>query len=464
MKIKTILVLALLYAYPAFSQKQPAYNAIYSGVPWYDNNGNIISAHGGCIVKDNGRYYFFGEKHTDTSNAFAGFNCYSSTDLYNWKFEAIALPVQDTGKLTAMHVGERVKVMRCPKTGEYVMYMHADTLTYKDQFVGYATASNITGPYTWQGPLLFKGKPVHKWDMGSFQDKDGAGYILIHGGELYQLADDYKSITEQVHQAMGPGFESPTLLRRGNMYYWLGSNLTSWERNDNYYYTATSLKGPWTSRGLFAPAGTLTWNSQCTFVLPIEGTADTSYLFMGDRWAFPKQASAATYVWQPLVFNDSTMSLPEYKEAWQLDTKTGTVKTLPVAGKIIVHTGEKQIAYSGSWQHGQAGSRAGEKDAAFTVKFKGTQIGWYGMAQQDGGYARIMLTNNKGKTLFTGIVDTYSKSAVSGLRFISPVLQQDNYTLTIAVMGERGNWSDKRKNNYGSTGNFISVEKIIVAK
>ena len=97
-------------------------------------------------MKDGSRYYLFGEKHSDTSNAFAGFTCYSSHDLYNWKFERVALPVQPSGKLGPNRVGERVKVMKCPTTGEYVMYMHVDTLGYKDQFVGYATANSITGP------------------------------------------------------------------------------------------------------------------------------------------------------------------------------------------------------------------------------------------------------------------------------------------------------------------------------
>ena len=89
--------------------------AVYSGVPWFDDRGKLVSAHGANIVKDNGRFFLFGEAHTDTSNAFAGFNCYSSSDLYHWKFESVALPVQDRGKLGPNRVGERVKVMKCPQ-------------------------------------------------------------------------------------------------------------------------------------------------------------------------------------------------------------------------------------------------------------------------------------------------------------------------------------------------------------
>ena len=137
--------------------------------------------------------------------------------------------------------------------------------------------------------------------MGTFQDKDGSGYVLLHGGDIYKLNNDYKSIGEQVNKAFEKGFESPAIFKKDSLYYFLGSDLTGWERNDNYYFTSTSLKGPWKKHGFIAPKNTLTWNSQTTFVLPIQGTKETTFMFMGDRWSFPKQNSAATYIWQPLM-------------------------------------------------------------------------------------------------------------------------------------------------------------------
>ncbi len=449
----------------ANAQKQKGYNAIYSGVPWFDDKGNIVSAHGACIVKDKSQYYLFGEKHTDTSNAFVGFNCYSSTDLYNWKFESLALPVQDTGRLSKNYVGERVKVMKCPKTGEYVMYMHADSLDYKHQYVGYATAKNITGPYRFRGPLLFNGNPIRKWDMGTFQDSDGTGYVLIHGGEIYKLSDDYKSVTEQVNKSMVSGFEAPTLFRKDSMYYFLGSNLTSWEKNDNYYFTATSLKGPWTRRGFFCPEGTLTWNSQATFVLPITGSKTTTFMFMGDRWSYPKQASAAIYVWQPLTVSDTSISIPQYVDAWQINTITGVAKTATAGSTTIENTNKQLITYTGNWHQDTAlVISADEKGASFIVKFTGTQIGWYGLSRPSGGYAHVQVNNSKGKAVVNAIVDMYCKYPVSSLKFLSPVLSKDDYTLVVTVAGERPNWSDKRKTNYGSTGYFISLDKVVINK
>lgn len=449
----------------ADAQKQTPYQSIISGVCWFDDHGKAVSAHGANIIKDNGRYYLFGEAHSDTSNAFAGFNCYSSADLYNWRFESVALPVQANGKLGPNRVGERPKVMKCPQTGEYVMYMHADTLSYTDQFVGYATSKNITGPYTFRGPLLFNGKPIRKWDMGTFQDRDGAGYVLLHGGDIYKLSNDYKSISEQVNKSFTSGFEAPAIFRKGGTYYFLGSDLTSWEKNDNYYYTAASLKGPWIKRGIFCPEGTLTWNSQTTFVLPIEGSKDTTYMFMGDRWAFPKQASAATYVWQPLVVSGSSLSIPTYQQAWKINLATGKVFTAEIGKQLIENTDKKYINYSGNWQRLAADGSvisSDEKGAHFTVTFTGRQIGLYGLLRPNGGYAQVSLQSSNGKTVLKTVVDTYAKYQAKALLFLTPLMAKDRYTLTLTVSGEHGNWSDKKKSIYGSTGNYISIDKLVI--
>ncbi|MCC9064752.1 family 43 glycosylhydrolase [Flavobacterium piscisymbiosum] len=436
-------------------------NAIYSGVPWLDQNGNIVSAHGANIIKEKDTFYLFGEAHTDTSNAFVGFNCYSSKDLYNWKFESVALPVQRSGKLGPNRVGERVKVMKSPKTGEYVMYMHADTLTYKDQFVGYAVSKKIKGPYEFKGPLLFQGKPIKKWDMGTFQDDDGSGYVLVHGGEIYKLSDDYKSVTEKVNENITTGFESPTMLKKDGLYYFIGSHLTSWEKNDNYYYTSNSLKGPWTSRGLIAPEGTLTWNSQSTFVLPIQGTKETNYMFMGDRWSYPKQGSAATYVWQPFVISGTSVSMPKYQEAWQINLSTGIASALENKGIVLKNT-DKQIQYKGNWKHTDSESKSDEKEASFSIKFNGRQTTLYSFSGPENGYAKVVLADENGRNILTNTIDMYSKFSIEGPVFRSPILKKGNYILTVYNTEERPNWSDKKKTNYGSTGNYISVSQISI--
>lgn len=455
-------IILLLNSVFAFAQQPGKMDAIYSGIPWFDQNGNIVSAHGANIIKEKDKFYLFGEAHINDSNAFAGFNCYSSKDLYNWNFENIALPVQESGKLGLNRVGERVKVMKCLKTNEYVMYMHVDSLTYKDQFVGYAVSKEIKGPYEFKGPVLFEGKPIKKWDMGTFQDHDGSGYILVHGGEIYKLSDDYKSVTEKVNENITTGFESPTLFRKDDTYYFIGSHLTSWEKNDNYYYTSNSLKGPWISQGLIAPANTLTWNSQSTFVLPITGTKETTFMFMGDRWSFPKQASSATYVWQPLVISGTSISIPNYKEAWQIDISSGIVAQTEIRDVIIKNT-DKRIQYNGNWKHLNnevSESKSEETEASFSIQFNGRQIAFSSLVGSENGYAKVVLTDEKGKEIVRTIIDMYSKFSMQSQVFVSPILKKGKYRMTVSVTGERPNWSDKRKSHYGSTGYYVSVNQI----
>lgn len=461
------LVLLFLFCNTTFAQTPGNYNAVYSGLPWHDDQGNVVSAHGANIIKDGDKYYLFGEAHTDTSNAFVGFNCYSSADLYNWKFESVALPLQPSGKLGPNRVGERPKVMKSPITGEYVMYMHVDTLGYTDQFLGYATSKSVTGPYVFHGALLFEGKPIKKWDMGTFQDKDGSGYVLIHGGNIYKLSDDYKSIIEHVNQPLASGFESPTLFRKDSIYYFLGSHLTSWERNDNDYYTSTSLKGPWTFRGNFAPKGSLTWNSQCTFVLQIKGSEDSTYMYMGDRWSFPKQNSSATYVWQPLTISGVQLFIPEYQQAWQVSTSTGKSNPVAIGKRTIRNTDKKNVRYNGAWAHTVVNdtlsvSSSNQKGASFSISFKGRQIGLQCLSEQRNGYSRIVLQDKKGRILSTSVVDMYSKEPGSTLKFLSPMMVKGKYTLTVFVTDERPNWSDKKRSQYGSIDYYVSFDKAFI--
>jgi len=461
-------LLLALAAPQAMAQAPGNYAAVHSGVPLFDDRGKEVSAHGASIVREGDTYYLFGEAHADGTNAFTGFNCYSSTDLYNWKFEGVALPVQRSGALGPQTVGERPKVMKSPATGEYVMFMHADSMDYRGQFVAYATAKSIAGPYAFQGPLLFNGKPIRKWDMGAFQDKDGAGYVLLHGGDIYRLADDFRSVAEHVNQAMAHGFESPALFRDGDTYYFLGSNLTGWERNDNYYYSAPSLKGPWTRRGAIAPEGTLTWNSQVTFVLPITGSQGTTYMFMGDRWSFPRQATAATYVWQPLTVRDGAISLPRYQEAWTIDTRTGIVGNAAPPATGIDDT-DARVAYSAGWQRrtapgmpSQTHSVADAGGASFSLQFTGTQASLYGVAAADGGYARVTLANSRGDTVLAANVDMYSKVTVPTVKFVSPLLPKDSYTMKVTVLGENWYWVNKAGVKSGSQGVAVSFDKVLV--
>jgi hypothetical protein len=470
--VLSVLVFVLMPACPVLAGvASPSYDAIYSGSPWYDGQGDSINAHGGQIIHDNGRYYWVGERRKDNDNSFGGFNLYSSTDLMNWRFERLILPVQPSGLLGPNRIGERPKIMKSPSTGEYVMFMHTDNISYTDPNIGYATSTTINGNYTFRGALLYNGSAIKKWDMGVFQDTDGSGYLLIHGGSIYKLASDYRSAASNVVSNFARGVESPAVFKVGGTYFWLGSGSTSWERNDNVYYTASALRGPWTSRGKFAPSGTLTWNSQTTSVFPIRGSGGTTYMFMGDRWAYPLN-SRATYVWQPLTVSGTSISMSTYQEAWKVNTSTGTWSTVSTSGTVVDNTvygaGDNQFNYSGSWTHtsgaGYNGTESRSKTAGsmVSIRFTGTQIRLYGTTNNNQGFATIALLDNNNATVATATLDFYSKYRESNeLKYISPLLTAGTYTLKLTVSGSHGTWTDKAGNVYGSTDNYVAIDRAV---
>ena len=429
---------------------------IVNGIPWFDDRGGIVNAHGACIVEEDGRYYLFGEWKSDKSNAFPGFSCYSSDDLVNWKFENVVLRVQPDGILGPNRVGERVKVMKCPKTGEYVMFMHADDMGYKDPYIGYATCKTIDGDYQLQGPLLYQGKPVKRWDMGTFQDTDGRGYLLIHHGPVYRLSDDYRSVETEVAHVKGAG-ESPAMFKKDGIYYLLYSNLTSWEKNDNFYFTAPRIEGPWTRRGLFCPEGRLTYNSQTTFVFPLRRGNDTIPLFMGDRWSYPRQASAATYVWMPLQAEGTKLSMPEYWQAWDMRTlrPTDALK----GGKMLP---SGKIRCPAHWRREDGALVSDTPDSKMEMEFEGTHAAIIGESGPLGGYARVSVLDSQRDTVYSSLVDYYSKYPETAIRIITPCKPRGKYTLCVEVTGISPVWTDKSKRIYGSKGCRIGIRQAYI--
>lgn len=452
MKYLPFLLFLLLNAGTATAQN----NLVINGIPWFDDKGNIVNAHGACIVEENGRYYLFGEWKSDKSNAFPGFSCYSSDDLVNWKFENIVLKVQPDGILGPNRVGERVKVMKCPKTGEYIMLMHADDMGYKDPYIGLATCKTIAGDYQLQGPLLYKGQPVKRWDMGTFQDADGKGYLLIHHGPVYRLSDDYRSIEAEVAHIKGMG-ESPAMFKKNGVYFMLTSNLTSWEKNDNFYFTAPQIEGPWTKQGLFCPEGKLTYNSQTTFVFPLKCGNDTIPMFMGDRWSYPHQASAATYVWMPLQVEGTKISIPEYWQAWDINE----LKPVnPLSGSLQIE--KKQIYADSCWHITKDKMESDAKGSVLSASFRGTRAAIIGESTPLGGYARVNVINEKRDTVYSSLIDFYSKYPEMAIRVITPVMEKGEYTISVEVTGIRPVWSDKTKRVYGSKGTCVSINTLLI--
>ena len=317
-----------------------------TGVDFRDTAGNPVNAHGGGIIQEGDTFYMHGEYFlsTTTDNNFNGFSMYSSKDMATWKNEGIILPQQPSGLLGPNRKGERPHIIKCPATGEFVLYAHAADVTYQaDKEVVYATSATVNGQYSLKGSLTnASGTIAAHSDMGAFVDGANA-YVVTESGHVYQLATDCHSwLTDKVYSTLNGdsgGVESPAVFKAGNTYYWIGSYKTGWRANNNFYSTAPAMTGPWTYQGFVAPvtdtANNLsdqrTWLSQSTWVQPIQGCQGTTYVYWGDHWngnldttAPGKHNNLATYVFQPLVFNGIKISMPTYLATWKLDVGAGT--------------------------------------------------------------------------------------------------------------------------------------------
>ena len=308
------------------------------GITFKDTDGKPVNAHGGGIIKVCDTFYLHGEYFlsTTTDNNFNGFSMYSSKDLATWKNEGIILPQQPSGQLGPNRKGERPHIVRCPSTGEFVLYAHAADVTYQaDKEVVYATSPTVNGQYTLRGSLTdASGNIAAHSDMSALSDGDSA-YVVTESGWVYTLAADCHSwvSAKQYSTVNGTtgGVEAPTVFKAGSTWYWIGSDKTGWRANDDFYSTAPAINGPWTYQGYLAPQGKLTWMTQSTWVMPVAGTQSTTYVYWGDHWygnqdttAPGKHNDQTTYVFQPLVFSGTKISLPTYQVSWTLDVGAGT--------------------------------------------------------------------------------------------------------------------------------------------
>ncbi|MCJ1676154.1 NPCBM/NEW2 domain-containing protein [Streptomyces sp. APSN-46.1] len=294
---------------------------IVPGAAWSDDTGRLVQAHGAGIFKVGSTYYMVGEDK-EAGQTYHAVACYSSKNLTDWHHEGSALSRQADGDLGPNRVVERPKVIYNDKSRQYVMYLHIEDKTYQEAKVGVATSPTPCGPYTYRGserPLGFQSR-----DIGLFKDDDGTGYLLTedreHGLRIDKLSDDY--LTVESNTALVAGFESPAMAKVDGRYFLFGSYLTGWSTNDNVYATAPSPAGPWSEFKNFAPAGSRTFDSQTSSIVPVTGSRGTTYMYVGDRWN-PQRLFDSKPVWLPLHISGTTANL-SWQDSWSLDTASGT--------------------------------------------------------------------------------------------------------------------------------------------
>ncbi|KAL7619920.1 hypothetical protein AAE478_010467 [Parahypoxylon ruwenzoriense] len=348
---------------------------VVPGATWTTSNNEHLQAHGAGLIKVDSTYYLIGEDKTGGS-AFQNVNCYSSTDLVQWKYEGALLSrTSGAGDLGPNRVVERPKVLRNPRTGKFVLYVHIDSSNYGDAKVGVATGDAVCGAYEYRGSFRPQGRQSR--DMGLFADDDGAGYLLSEDREsglrIYRLTDDYLGVAESTY-LWGDSIESPALLKLQGRYYMFGSKLTGWDPNDNVYSTSTSLSSGWSAWKTFADAGSKTYTSQTNYVLPV---GNNSAVYLGDRWV-SKNLMASTYVWLPLSVSGSSVTMPN-AESWvpELSGSSSSASAAKPAesayeGEAAAYGGKARDVSCGGCSGGTAAGYVGGPDKG-SVTFSGVR-------------------------------------------------------------------------------------------
>jgi beta-galactosidase len=296
---------------------------IKPGALWYDENGEVINAHGGGIVLVNKTYYWFGEKRS--VHASQGVSVYSSKDLYHWKSEGLALAQSDDPQsdITVGCVMERPKVIYNRKTKKYVMWFHLELKGqgYKAARAGVAISDKITGPY--QFLKSFRPNDNMSRDMTLFVDDDGKAYHIYSSRENYdmrivQLSDDYTSPTTKDQMIFSEHREAPAIFKYDKKYYLITSGCTGWAPNKASIHVADSLFGQWKSLGnpLHGNGADTTYGGQSTYILPVAGKKN-SFVFMADKWN-PKDLRDSRYLWLPVQFKNGEPYI-DWMDEWKLD-------------------------------------------------------------------------------------------------------------------------------------------------
>ncbi|GAA1783379.1 RICIN domain-containing protein [Luedemannella flava] len=306
---------------------QAAAVTVTNGTQFPDTSGNPVHAHGGGVLKVGDYYYWFGENR-NANNTFKAVSVYRSTDLRTWEFRNNVLTQNSASELASANI-ERPKVIYNASTGRYVMWMHKENASnYSEARAAVASSATVDGNYTYHGSF----RPLNHMsrDITLYND-NGTAYMISAANEnydlhIYRLNPDYLSVNTLVGNFWPGGHrEAPAMFKRGSTYFLLTSGATGWSPNQAKYATASSISGPWS--GWTNVGDGTTYSSQPTYVLPIQGTSGTSYLYMGDRWAgaWNGPVNDSQYVWLPISFPSATsMSLSWYPQV-TIDAAAGTV-------------------------------------------------------------------------------------------------------------------------------------------
>lgn len=302
---------------------------VKNGITWYDTDGNVLHAHGGWMLQQDGYYYWYGENRTENRYV----SCYRSRDFIHWEFRNHILTTESKTKAIRVKTElclvnedgskvnlERPKVLYNKNTQKYVLWAHYENgKDYHCAAAAIATCDTPDGDFTYHGnfnPFGYMSR-----DCTLFQEEDGTAYFISASRgnadmHVYRLQEDYLNVDALVNRLWPGEFrEAPAVMKKDHKYYMLSSYCTGWQPNQGKYASADSLDGKFTM--LSEIGDETTYRSQPAFILPIKQGEKEMYLYVGDRWD-AKNYHNSTYIFLPLIIEENGELRLEWQEEIEL--------------------------------------------------------------------------------------------------------------------------------------------------
>lgn len=333
---KNVFILIIILLLGGITNAQNLNKSFKPGETWLDTDGNPINAHSAGIIFHEGTYYWYGEiKKGETTKVpniswdnyrvdASGVSCYSSKDLYNWKYEGVVLKPEKQDAEHQLHTSkviERPKVIYNDKTKKFVMWFHVDNGDYSLASAGVAVSDSPVEPFTYLGSVRPNGQMSR--DQTLFKDDDGKAYQICSSEDnktLYvnELTDDYLKPTGKFNRNfIDLSREAPAIVKHNDKYYILSSGCTGWNPNEAEYAVSDSIMGDFKPAGdpCIGPDAKKTFFAQSTFILPINGQPNR-FIALFDKWN-KLDLENSRYVWLPVTFNNDKMVI-KWEDEWQL--------------------------------------------------------------------------------------------------------------------------------------------------
>ncbi|HTQ03663.1 MAG TPA: family 43 glycosylhydrolase [Polyangiaceae bacterium] len=310
---------------------------------WKDTSGNPIYSQGGGVIQVSDTYYWYGVKYDgaptyeanptkdNSDTSFNAVTCYSSQDLVNWKFEGNALAASDSGTEVAgaSWLG-RLGVAYNKNTQKYVLVSQYQGTAGDGEL--FATSDTPTGAFTFDHIQATVENVANQTtgDQTLFIDDDGSAYVVCSSSmgrsNLYVAplhAADYLSVDAATRIFGGPGREGNAMFKYADHYYFCSSDLHGWNASHTYCISATNIMGPYGTEFVLANTDAdFSHVTQTGFFVTVQGSAQQTVIFAGDRWADFAGNGLGFNQWMPLTFDGTTPAFQSLSE-WSLDAVTG---------------------------------------------------------------------------------------------------------------------------------------------